>query len=128
MSLLPLLVVLLVVIGVFMYRHQREKKRTEALQYLARGRGWRFESHPESEPVSLWGKYPLFDRGRGRSRKAGNLVSGTKDEVDFTLFDYSYRSGSGKNSRQHHQSVVFLRCSQFADGTARVFWYSASPK
>jgi hypothetical protein len=107
------LAVLAVIVGIFMNRRQQEKKRSECIQHLARGRGWKFESHAESEPTGLWGKFPLFERGRSHSRQATNLVSGSTGDVDFALFDYFYVIGSGKNRRRLKQSVVFLRSPRF---------------
>lgn len=110
---LPILAVLAVLVGIYMYRGQQEKKRSDAFQDLARRRGWRFESHAGSEPTSLWGKFPLFERGRSYSRQATNLVSGSTNDTDFALFDYFYVIGSGKNRRRHKQTVVFLRSPRF---------------
>lgn len=44
---------------------------------------------------------------KGRARKASNVISGNA-AGNFTLFDYQYTTGSGKNSRRHSFGVVKL--------------------
>ena len=51
--------------------------------------------------------FKLF--GRGRRRKARNLLSGSQAGVDVTLADYQYTDSSGKNSHTHRQTICLLR-------------------
>ena len=82
----------------------RARKRREAMTALARRLGLAFyPSDPWNLPV-WYGRLELF--GRGRSRRAENVMSGEIDGRTVVAFDYRYTTGSGKNKHTHYFQVV----------------------
>lgn len=74
---------------------------------------------------------------KGHSRRASNGIHGTIENNSFDLFDYSYVTGSGKNSRTHRFGVARLHLPrQFPhilldnkrDGSLRGFEFDQSQR
>lgn len=57
-----------------------------------------------------YAQFKLFSRGR--SRRAPNAMSGHIGNTGVCLADYQYTTGSGKNSRNHVQTVCILTDAQ----------------
>ena len=54
-------------------------------------------------------RYRFLDKlRRGSSRYAFNILSGSYKGHDLILFDYHYRTGSGKNTQHHYISFFIL--------------------
>lgn len=104
--LLPILMVAILIAVIFGFRHYA-KVRNQALQELAKRRGWEFQPELELKQWRHWGDFPLFERGR--SHRGINQISGQVDGIDFKMLDFRYITGGGKSSQTHHQSVVCLR-------------------
>lgn len=88
--------------GSIWYEKQRAKKiravaESLGLAYAEKGDGLR-------EKLSM---LPLFRRGR--SRRIRNLLTGQIEDMAIHLFDYRFRTGSGKNSQTHNQTVAAFR-------------------
>jgi hypothetical protein len=90
--------------GVLLY--YQEKQRREDLRSVAGKLGFSFS--PEGDPYLLGrlGQFHLFSQGR--SRKVRNLMRGEIQEIAVSLFDYRYKTGSGKHSHTHDQTVVLF--------------------
>jgi hypothetical protein len=102
---LPVLAVFTLVVGGWAIARHFERQRSEALNSLAARRGWHFEP----EAPELLHRMERFDLlAIGDSRTATNALSGEADEGQFTLFDYTYVTGSGKSRRTWRQSVCLL--------------------
>ncbi len=97
------LVVLFVVFMILMAR--QEKKRTEALKQVSATLGLTFEAKGDLARIRALGDLSLFDLGH--SKDVRNVMSGRSDAVDFQIFDYHYRVGSGKQSMAFEQTVAF---------------------
>lgn len=82
------------------------KKRREGFQRLAARLGFQFADMPGVPPEAIQAGFNLFSRGR--STRVRNLVRGQIDDVHVAAFDYSYITGSGKNSKTHSQTVLLL--------------------
>ena len=54
--------------------------------------------------------FALFDAGRGHS--ITNTIRGLTDDVELTIFDLTYTTGSGKHSHTHRQTVIRFASSQ----------------
>lgn len=81
--------------------------RTEAIKTLAMNLGFEFCGYGnQAIPSSVW-SFDLFNKGR--SRRVSNLIRGQMMDAEVSLFDYSYRTGSGKNSHTHRQTVVLVK-------------------
>ena len=104
----PLIIVgfiaLIVVLGVLGYISAR--KRREALAKLAAKLGLSFEPNKNWDIAR---RYCFLDKLRaGSNRYAFNILSGNYQGHDVTIFDYHYRTGSGKNTQHHYISFFIL--------------------
>ncbi len=97
--------ILLAVVGISA-SYYFENKRKEAVQKVADTLGLSF--YPDGDPAlqSQMTNFNLFNKGR--SRRMYNMIHGEAGGVDLAIFDYKYRTGSGKNSSTHNQTVVFI--------------------
>jgi hypothetical protein len=94
---------LTIVVVVIVLSILHEKRRREAMQRAAIDMGLEYQAEGTGLAGRL-GALPLFDRGR--SKRAGNVLSGTIEDLELHLFDYRYTTGSGKNRSTHHQTVA----------------------
>lgn len=98
-----IVLLLAIIIGACWYV---EKKRTEALQAVADSLGFSFSRKGDRAlPASLHG-FHLFSQGHGR--KMSNVLHGSANEIDVTIFDYRYTTGGGKNSHTWRQTVMLF--------------------
>jgi len=105
----PLIIVgfLAVVIVVGVVSYISAQKRREAMAALASRLGLRFSPHKNR---GLARQYEFLDKLRaGRDRYAYNTLSGTYQGHEVLVFDYHYKTGSGKNTHHHHFSFFVLR-------------------
>ncbi len=104
-----LLIAVLVVIGIGVSMYF-EKKRREALEKVAASLGLEF--FPQGVPGLLGAVqgFSLFNTGRGHS--VTNTIRGVTDDVELTIFDLTYTTGSGKHSHTHRQTVIRFASSQ----------------
>ena len=92
-----------VVIGVIVLATVMDRRRTQAAEEYAQREGYAFDLNAEGIREAMSG-FRLFQRGHGR-RTRRLLSKGSRDE-EVWVFDYSYRTGGGKNQRTHRQTVV----------------------
>ena len=110
----PLLFILLflaVAAGIGLAAWWSQKKRTEAWRQVAGELGIQFLGH-QNDVLSRCGQMKLFSRGR--SRRVTNAISGDAGDVQITLGDYRYRTGSGKNSSTHSYTVCVLQSDRLS--------------
>ncbi|MBC8375163.1 MAG: hypothetical protein H8E26_03890 [FCB group bacterium] len=98
-----------VIAAIVMLVRYYEKKRTEALRTAAAEMRLEFSRLPDPQLLPSLRAFPLFSQGH--SKKAFNVMSGMADEIEITMFDYSYTTGGGKNQHTHNQTVVLLKSS-----------------
>ncbi len=97
--------VLIFIVGLVYYAWLQEKKRKEAWRKIAASTGFEYyEKAPEI--LSTYSKLKLFSKGRRHD--VYNCLRGSKEEVEIVLADYSYVTGSGKNSTTHMQTLCLL--------------------
>jgi hypothetical protein len=80
--------------------------RTKAIQALATEWGYDFCGRGNHLISATVGQFQLMNRGR--SQHVYNVIKGQAQDVEVTLFDYSYRTGSGKNSSIHRYTVALI--------------------
>ena len=81
-------------------------KRREAMAAVAARLGLRFSHHKD---YALARRYQFLDKLRiGSNRYAYNVLSGNYQGNDVILFDYHYRTGSGKDAHDHYISFFIL--------------------
>ncbi|MEM0981920.1 MAG: hypothetical protein AAGH78_16825 [Cyanobacteria bacterium P01_H01_bin.58] len=95
-----------VVVAVILFSFYREHKRTEALKTLATNWGFDYVGAGNQRILSNASDFDLFHKGR--SRRIKNLMRGHQAGAQVEVFDYSFRTGSGKNSQTHMQTVVLI--------------------
>ncbi len=85
-----------------------DRQRTEALQQMASEWGYSFSKDGGiilSELAAVT-NFELFRRGH--SHKLSNVLRGKREDFEMLLFDYTYVTGSGKNSSTHRQTVAVM--------------------
>jgi hypothetical protein len=98
--------ILIILAAVLAVSHYREKERTERLQTVAAEMGYSFLPEADSSLHGTLGHFHLFSQGH--SRKAHNVLRGRAGDVEVTIFDYRYRTSSGKHQDIKHQTVLLF--------------------
>ena len=82
-------------------------KRREAMAAVAAKLGLQFTPHKDRYMAK---RYNFLDKlRRGRDRYAYNVLSGRYQEHEVLIFDYHYKTGSGKNTHHYHFSFFILQ-------------------
>ena len=98
-------VALFIVIGVFGYISSM--KRRQAMMALATRLGLNFYPGKDRDMAR---RYRFLDKLRaGRDRYAFNTLTGGYQDHDVTVFDYHYKTGSGKDAHHHYISFFLLK-------------------
>ena len=91
-------------------RAVQEQQRMEQLQAMAGRMGFSFSA--QAEP-SLWGRVEGFQLfSQGRSRRMHNVMRRQIHDIDVTLFDYRYTTGSGKHSHTYYRTVMLFETAR----------------
>ena len=109
-SLIILGVIVVIAVASYFISNLRRKKRTEALERAAGELGLIFSPQGNDYLVNQLSWCELFSRGR--SKKVLNLMRGSNEGREISLFDYQYVTGHGKSRRTVCSTVACLR----ADG------------
>jgi hypothetical protein len=97
-------VALFIVIGVLGYISTM--KRRQAMMALASRLGLRFYYQKDRD---IPRRYRFLDKLRaGRDRYAFNILTGGFQGNNVTVFDYHYKTGSGKDTHHHYLSFFLL--------------------
>ncbi len=83
-----------------------DKKRTEGLQRAADEMGLDFRKDGDPALQQRLSGFQLFNQGR--ARKLRNLVVGDSGDINISIFDYQFTTGSGKHQHTASQTVVCL--------------------
>ena len=100
--------VLVLLVGIILVSILQNKKRRQAFETLALERGLTYTADESSIEARLQnrGSFDLFQHGH--SHKFKNLLSGRRGNLDLSIFDYRYTTGSGKNSQTQQQTALLL--------------------
>ncbi len=104
----PLFIVGFIAIGalVAVLAYISSLKRREAMAAVAAKLGLHFSHHKDR---TLARRYQFLDKLRiGAERYAFNVMSGRYQGHDVILFDFHYRTGSGKDTHHHYISFFIL--------------------
>lgn len=104
LKLLPFIVFFLFIIYSIISRIYGQK-RVKDLRKFAKKNGFRYH---ENDNILYWddlSKFGVFQSGR--NKKAKSLMTSKKHGIDWKIFDFEYKKGSGSHSR-HHVLTVFL--------------------
>lgn len=123
-----------IVIGFVLYfQYLNAKQRRKALVKLAEEKNYKYSQYAPSGFLDSFKDFHLLSLGR--SSGAGNILEGTFQGVEFSIFDYTYTLQSGKVSKNVKLSVYAfhsnelrlpnfsLRLEGFFDKIASVFGY-----
>ena len=108
-----LIIGIIAIFGIIIYlNYTLEKKRTEGLQRVATQLGMNFSAGDIGLIPNLTstGEFSLLSQGH--SQKIKNVMSGIRQDIDTTIFDYSYVTGHGKNRHTHQQTVLALKLNK----------------
>lgn len=108
MGVVVFMVMLFAGIGALMFLMVRaaERQRRDQLQAVANRMGFGFSA--EAEP-GLWNCVSGFALcSKGMWRTVDNVMYRRIHDIDVTLFDYRYTTGSGKHHQTHSQTVALF--------------------
>ena len=94
------------------YEHRNRRQRREQLGASAEALGLEFVPKPDPSFLQRLSVFQLF--GKGRSRKITNMVVGKTDDIDISVFDYQFTTGSGQHSRTCRLTIALLESPRFA--------------
>jgi hypothetical protein len=98
---------LAIVVGVAIDAAVRaERRRRDELARAAAAMGLEFRGD-EAPPALAASAAPLFHAGRGNRFR--NVMRGTIEDLDITIFDFEYTTGSGKSTSTWRQTVAAFR-------------------
>ncbi len=103
---LPIVLFILFAIAIIGLGIYFEHKRREMWRQIAAQHGFRYSPH---DPFDLPDRYSFALFKQGHSRKASNCLDGRYGGLPVILFDYRYRTGSGKSQQTHHVSALLVR-------------------
>ena len=83
-----------------------EKKRSEALEYIASSLHFSFERKCYDTLIRE-NSFELFNKGR--AKKVSNQMTGSSGDMNISIADYKYTVGSGKNSTTYSQTILIIQ-------------------
>jgi hypothetical protein len=86
--------------GLALVNRARDRKRRAAFAEYSVVRGFTFEAQRADWERRYANVLDVFSQGRRRTW--GNTISGTKNNLPFTAFEYRWVTGGGKHSQTHH--------------------------
>jgi hypothetical protein len=107
-----ILAVLGLTIALAVFNARLEKKRVDAMQRAAREMGLTFDPKEEGATLALLAGFHLFSQGH--SKKITSLMLGEVSDREVRIFDYTYTTGSGKNSHTSRQTVISFRSAKLS--------------
>ncbi len=104
----PVYVVLIILagVGIALLAVQHERKRRRLLRAWTKAHGFAMHGGSQRGWEKEYPAFKLFDRGR--SRHTALHIMGEVDGRQVRLLDYRYTTGSGKNRKTHHYSIVIV--------------------
>jgi hypothetical protein len=108
MGVVVFMVVLFAGIGALMFLIVRaaEQQRCDQLQAIANRMGFVFSAGADAGLLGRMSGLSLCSKGHGRT--AYNAMQRRIHDIDVTLFDYRYTTGSGKHHQTHSQTVALF--------------------
>jgi hypothetical protein len=95
-----------IIVAAIVWGILKARERREAMARLAAELG--FQYYPD-DPWDLAARYAQFDLfGSGHSRRASNILAGKVDGRTALVFDYHYKTGSGKDEMTHSFQAAVL--------------------
>jgi hypothetical protein len=86
--------------------YYHETQRIEQMRFVGERMGFTYWPTPDHDLQERVGPFHLFSQGY--SRKIQNVMRREIHDIAVTLFEYRYRTSSGKHTRTHHQTVLLF--------------------
>jgi len=95
----------------FLIWHTRKvaRQRRDALSGVAQELGFEFFPNGQAEWQNSLPSFHLFHQGSGK--RLFNLMRGRTQNLEVSIFDYHYTTGSGEDSYTWRQTVVCIKAS-----------------
>ena len=81
-----------------------EKKRTAALELVAKELGLQFSPHADERLLAKLQQFRLFNWGQSRRMK--NVMTAETEHVKLTIFDYQFTTSGGQQSHTYSHTLV----------------------
>jgi hypothetical protein len=96
-----------VIVGIAVGSKLAARRRERMLAEFAPSIGMEFLPRDDVTVTARLGRLPLFEKGR--DRRAYNVMRGTSHGRRVAVFDYHYKTGGGKHTHHHRQTVAHVR-------------------
>lgn len=101
--------ILIFIIGSLIFSYIYEKKRTEALDLIAKNLGFSFSKSGRETTKLSHKHFELFSKGHNRKLK--NEIWGKNRNNKVSIFGYSYSQRNGEHSSTYNQTVLSIEAS-----------------
>jgi carbonic anhydrase len=95
-----------VVLGFTALSYYHETQRIEQIRIAAERMGFSYRAEGDPGLQERLGPFHLFSKGH--SRKIENVLRREIHDIEVTLFEYRYRTNSGKHTQTHRQTVLLF--------------------
>jgi len=99
-----------VVLGFTALSYYHETQRIEQMRFVAERMGFSFRVEGDPGLQERLGPFHLFSKGH--SRKIENVLRREIHDIEVTLFEYRYRTNSGKHTQTHRQTVLLFETAR----------------
>jgi hypothetical protein len=96
----------IVALGFTALSYYHETQRIEQMRFVGERMGFSYWPVADHDLQERLGPFHLFSQGH--SRKIQNVLRREIHDIAVTLFEYRYRTNSGKHTRTHRQTVVLF--------------------
>ncbi len=97
-------------VAAFAISRYLDYRRTQAVKAVAGQIGFTYQETSTNFVDHRISQSTLCSKGRNRRLK--NVIKGHSQDIQVSVGDYNYTTGSGKNKSTHRQTIVILDCSQ----------------
>ncbi|PZO12256.1 MAG: hypothetical protein DCF25_17950 [Leptolyngbya foveolarum] len=104
------LLIAILMVAIFAISKYLDYRRTEAVKAVAAQLGFTYQETSIQFVDSRISQSTLCSKGRDRRLK--NVIKGCSDNIQISVGDYAYTTGSGKNKAAHRQTIVILECTR----------------
>ena len=98
-------------IGLAIYSHFSEKKRSQELKLLATEMNFDFSNLIRPNTKNKLDCFNLFNQGHSKCFK--NEIWGLGHGNNISIFEYSYTLGHGKYRKIYNQTALLIQCNDF---------------
>jgi hypothetical protein len=95
-----------VTLGFTALSYYHETQRIEQMRFVGERMGFSYWPVADHDLQERLGPFHLFSQGH--SRKVQNVLRREIHDIAVTLFEFRYRTNSGKHTRTHHQTVLLF--------------------